>query len=1110
MRRLRIARWTSCHRPRVESLESRTLLAAAAEGPATVPEASRYVLTLPQTVDGAAPSLWNVQWGDSTGDLVPGTATTAGHTYGDGPAARRITVSATVDGQSRPVPIRIGSGNLSALLDPDFAQGGRAAHSPGTAAITALAPDGRVIVGGYAAKAVTASRYHAGGARDETFGAAGVASVSLPDNTWSFHPREALVRPDGKAVVAGLWLGSNDERKWAVAQFNADGTPDASFAAGGLLMTYPGTSRFFSDLGDAALQPDGKLLVVGRMQTGTPENYNFAVARYLADGTPDAAFGVGGTASVDFSGFDSAEAVLVQPDGNVVVAGRASDGTHLALARLTPAGQLDRSFDVDGRVNQFISTRLQVRDVVLQPDGKIIVAGGDGNAGALGGMRLWRFNANGVFDRTIAAPPAGASGVAHRVFVQPDGKIVGVGVGGPDGTSAAMFRVRADGVADASFDGNRSFAVDPAGGTAITDADLLPDGHLYAAEGSQFLAKYLPEPLVRVMNVAPTARFSIVVEDRSFSRVTLSDPQDPSAADRTAQFRYSYDHDNDGVFEQKDVLSPSALVPATTTRVVRARIRDKDGGFTDYTGVVGPPAVFARQVFYNNSRYDHFDPAANAADDAAIATDKGALRDRQRAIFANYTSYTRGINGVMVDVAGLPAGDDLGEDDFLFRVGNVDDPSSWSTAPRPSSITVRRGAGTRGSDRITLTWPDGAIKNTWLQVTVMSTAATGLARPDVFYFGNAVGEVGDVPNAATTTALDLVRTRRALSNRPAGITNAYDFNRDGRVNAIDYRIVRGSLGRGIRLIQTPPYQGVWQPGADMPVALAEVAGGVIGDKLYLVGQGNGATLAYDLDTRTWSSATVLARRQYQGNHHAAEVVDGKLYLFGGLGSSSPGKVQIYDPVENAWTLGADMPFAAGSSSSAVMNGQVYVAGGIVGSSTTSRAARYDPAADRWTEIAPMPQGRNHAAGGTDGMRLYVFGGRGPGSGDSNTVANGFDTVQIYNPANNTWVSSGPGSAIPPLPQARGGMGKAVYHAGEFYVFGGETATGAGATGDGVYRRVDVYRPGTMSWRLENPMLTARHGIYPVVADNKVYVAGGGVRAGASASDILEVLYLPLL
>jgi N-acetylneuraminic acid mutarotase len=302
---------------------------------------------------------------------------------------------------------------------------------------------------------------------------------------------------------------------------------------------------------------------------------------------------------------------------------------------------------------------------------------------------------------------------------------------------------------------------------------------------------------------------------------------------------------------------------------------------------------------------------------------------------------------------------------------------------------------------------------------------------------------------------------------------------------------------------------VWDAGTAMPVAMGEVAGGVIGNRIYLVGEGSGATLSYDLATATWSSDSALARRPYRGNHHAAEVLNRKLYLFGGLGASSEGKVQVYDPAANRWSLGAPMPFAAGSSSSAVIGGKVYVAGGIVGSSTTARVARYDPATNTWAELAPMPAGRNHAAAATDGKKLYVFGGRGPGSGNSNTVANGFDTVQVYDPATDRWTSSStPGSTLRPLPQARGGTGKAVYYKGEFYVLGGETFDGAGATPSRVYNRVDVYNPVKNTWRLGPQMPTARHGIFPVLVSGRVYVAGGGTRAGASTSSALEILDLP--
>jgi hypothetical protein len=202
--------------------------------------------------------------------------------------------------------------------------------------------------------------------------------------------------------------------------------------------------------------------------------------------------------------------------------------------------------------------------------------------------------------------------------------------------------------------------------------------------------------------------------------------------------------------------------------------------------------VVGRHVFYNDSAFDGGDAAAGAEDDAAIAPDKQALLPGQTAAFANYTSYINGINGVMVDVAGLPAGAGPGADDFVFRVGNTADADAWAAAPAPSSITVRAGAGIGGSDRVTLIWPNGTIQGQWLQVTMLSTAATGLSEPDVFYFGNAVGESGNSAVDAIVNAQDMLAARdnpRSFLN-PAPIDFAYDYDRDARVNATDILIAR--------------------------------------------------------------------------------------------------------------------------------------------------------------------------------------------------------------------------------------------------------------------------------------------------------------------------------
>ena len=308
-------------------------------------------------------------------------------------------------------------------------------------------------------------------------------------------------------------------------------------------------------------------------------------------------------------------------------------------------------------------------------------------------------------------------------------------------------------------------------------------------------------------------------------------------------------------------------------------------------------------------------------------------------------------------------------------------------------------------------------------------------------------------------------------------------------------------------VWTERRESPWKPGPPPPVPLGEVSAASIGNRFYLVGDAAPWTLALDLGTGRWDPVDRHAVRPAAGNHHAAEVWNDRLYLFGGI-DRGEGMVQIYDPATDRWRFGPVMPFAGGSIASAVIGSQIYLAGGIEEHGTTNQAVRFDPATETWMPIAPMPLPRNHAAAATDGRRFFVFGGRGPGSGDHNMLANGFDEVQIYDPASDTWVVSGVGSSSPArLPQARGGMGKAVFDGKEFWVFGGETLNGAGANRRGVYDRVDIYDPVANHWRSGPAMPTARHGIFPLKVGDRIFVIGGGTKAMTSSSTIAEVLEL---
>jgi ELWxxDGT repeat protein len=229
----------------------------------------------------------------------------------------------------------------------------------------------------------------------------------------------------------------------------------------------------------------------------------------------------------------------------------------------------------------------------------------------------------------------------------------------------------------------------------------------------------------------------------------------------------------------------------------------------DHVPAARGPRVVARRAFYNHSAFDGNDAGDGPADDAAVAGDKAPLLPGDFASPANVTTYSRGLNGIMVDITGLRQGAAPTADDFSFRRGTGNNPSSWTAAAAPASITIRRGDGVNGSDRVTLVWPDydpadpaSAAANGWLEVTVKASERTGLSSAEVFAFGNLVGETG---NDARVNAQDL-GVVKGLLNTAAGVDSRVDFNRDGRVNALDLGIVKKYLNRTLASPALPPPQ----------------------------------------------------------------------------------------------------------------------------------------------------------------------------------------------------------------------------------------------------------------------------------------------------------------
>ena len=246
--------------------------------------------------------------------------------------------------------------------------------------------------------------------------------------------------------------------------------------------------------------------------------------------------------------------------------------------------------------------------------------------------------------------------------------------------------------------------------------------------------------------------------------------------------------------------------------------------------LVSASEVVGQHIFYNDSSFDGQNSTANPADDSAIATDKFALMPGETASFANYTSYDKGINGIIIDIDNLPDDHNLGQNDFLFQVGNDDVFDQWDDAPTPS-VVVRDGEGVNGSDRVTIIWDNFTILNKWLEVTVLNTVDTAIDDSYVFYFGNAIGETGNnqnVPADAQVTIDDMmaVRANVLAPTQSAQLNNVYDFNRDTRVNLFDFLIARNNptdITSALELISVPSPASSPVSSAPVPLAVETVA-----------------------------------------------------------------------------------------------------------------------------------------------------------------------------------------------------------------------------------------------------------------------------------------------
>ncbi|KYF72116.1 hypothetical protein BE11_32990 [Sorangium cellulosum] len=298
------------------------------------------------------------------------------------------------------------------------------------------------------------------------------------------------------------------------------------------------------------------------------------------------------------------------------------------------------------------------------------------------------------------------------------------------------------------------------------------------------------------------------------------------------------------------------------------------------------------------------------------------------------------------------------------------------------------------------------------------------------------------------------------------------------------------------------------------------------------------------DPAGWRELASIAGGPRQ--EHGVVAHDGKVYVIAGAGGDglNTGRVEIYDPRDDAWSEAAPLPVALNHPNIVALNGKIYLLGGMIGDfpwTAVGDMFEYDPGTDAWTELAPMPAGteRGSAAVGAHGTKIYLAGGLRslsqafqdtvPGftsydvetgewetlpdlpeprdhvggavvgstfyvlGGRANGQENVKDTVFAYDLSARTW------STRARMPTARGGVAAAVDGA-KIYVIGGE---GNPADSQGVFDDNEVYDAAADAWEVLAPMRTPRHGTGAVAIDATIYVPGGGTQQGFGLTDVTE-------
>jgi uncharacterized delta-60 repeat protein len=389
----------------------------------------------------------------------------------------------------------------------------------------AVQADGKTVVAGYTwyfdAKnnphyQLAVARFNQNGTLDKTFGPDGTGKIQVQvADTDSAQGRSVAIQPDGKILVAGS-AESGGKDVMAVVRFNSDGSLDNTFDKDG-----KATGRINDSVGyDMALQSDGRIVVAGSDYSGFfNANDDFAVIRLNPNGSLDKSFDGDGKATVKMGANERALAVAIDYSGTpqsnsnygkIVLAGeyRTDQFRQYAVARLTAGGKLDEGFAQGGWMRAGFNGHVQshARSVVVQPNGKIVIAGTGGDEGSSGSFQftLARFDKKGKLDpifgtNGIVETGFGGTDIAHDVILSADDGLI---VGGGVNRKFALAKYNSIGQLDTRFGNGGKVSLDAGEIDAGAGLASTRDGRVVMAGGYNFVAARLSQglPTVNIIN----------------------------------------------------------------------------------------------------------------------------------------------------------------------------------------------------------------------------------------------------------------------------------------------------------------------------------------------------------------------------------------------------------------------------------------------------------------------------------------------------------------------------------------------------------------------------------------------------------------------------------